>query len=280
MLKIHTPIVSVDWLLQNLGQPNLVILDATMKKITLDKNEFENPNKYIPNARFFDIKNTFSDTSSSFPNTMLSADKFQEKAQLLGINKESAIVVYDTIGIYTSPRVWWMFKSMGHDNIAVLDGGFPEWISNDFPTETEAKFQGSRGDFKTNYNLDYFSNKVDVLHAISDKSNVIIDARSEDRFLGMKPEPREGLRSGHIPTSLNLHYNDLLVDGKLKEREYLQTKFQEILAKEDKIIFSCGSGVTACIVALGAELSGYKKGSVYDGSWTEWGSLHELPIEN
>jgi thiosulfate/3-mercaptopyruvate sulfurtransferase len=270
----------VNWLQQNIKQPNLVILDATMKKVTWEKNEFVNSNKCIPSARFFDIKNIFSDTSSSFPNTMLSADEFQEQAQLLGINKETAIVVYDTIGIYTSPRVWWMFKSMGHDNIAVLDGGFPEWISNDFPTEIETKFKGERGDFEAIYHSDYFSNKDDVLHTVSDKTKVIIDARSEDRFLGTTPEPREGLRSGHIPTSLNLHYDDLLVDGKLRDNEYLQRKFQEIINKEDEVIFSCGSGITACILALGAELSGYKNGSVYDGSWTEWGSLHELPIEN
>ena len=280
MLKIYTPTVSVNWLQQNINQPNLVILDATMKKVTWKKNEFVNSNKCIPNARFFDIKNIFSDTSSSFPNTMLSADEFEEQAQLLGINKETAIVVYDTIGIYTSPRVWWMFKSMGHDNIAVLDGGFPEWISNDFPTEIETKFKGERGDFEAIYHSDYFSNKDDVLHTVSDKTKVIIDARSEDRFLGTTPEPREGLRSGHIPTSLNLHYDDLLVNGKLRDNEYLQRKFQEIINKEDNVIFSCGSGITACILALGAELSGYKNGSVYDGSWTEWGSLHELPIEN
>ena len=280
MLKIYTPTVSVNWLQQNVKQPNLVILDATMKKVSWEKNEFENSNKCIPNARFFDIKNIFSNTSSTFPNTMLSADEFEEQAQLLGISKETAIVVYDTIGIYTSPRVWWMFKSMGHDNIAVLDGGFPEWISNDFPTEIETKFKGERGDFEAIYHSDYFSNKDDVLHTVSDKTKVIIDARSEDRFLGTTPEPREGLRSGHIPTSLNLHYDDLLVNGKLRDNEYLQRKFQEIINKEDEVIFSCGSGITACILALGAELSGYKNGSVYDGSWTEWGSLHELPIEN
>ena len=280
MLKISTPIVSVDWLLQNLDQPNLVILDGTMKKVTWEKNEFENSNRQIPNARFFDIKSIFSDTSSLLPSTMLSADEFQEQAQLLGINKDTAIVVYDTIGIYTSPRVWWMFKSMGHDNIAVLDGGFPEWVSNNFPTETQTEFQGKRGDFKADYNSNYFSNKEDVLDTISDQTKVIIDARSEDRFRGTKPEPREGLRSGHIPTSLNLHYHDLLVNGKVRDSEYLQSKFEEVMIKEDEVIFSCGSGITACILALGAELTGYKNGSVYDGSWTEWGSLHELPIEN
>ena len=280
MLKINTPVVSVDWLLENMNQPNLVILDGTMKNVTWEKNEFEKSNKSIPNARFIDIKNTFSDTTSLFPNTMLSVEDFQEQAQLIGIKKDTAIVVYDTIGIYTSPRIWWMFKSMGHHNIAVLDGGFPEWISKCFPTEIESEFKGERGDFIADYNRNYFTNKNDILNIISNNNKTIIDARSEDRFHGTKSEPREGLRCGHIPTSLNVHYNDLLSNGRLKSNKDLQHVFKEKLQKEDSVVFSCGSGITACILALGAEVSGFKNSSVYDGSWTEWGSLHELPIEN
>ena len=279
MLKLTSPFVSVEWLYKNLDQPNLVILDGTLRKITWENNEFENSNKQIPNARFFDIKETFSDTSSSLPNMMLSANDFQKQARLLGINKNSIIVVYDAIGIYTSPRVWWMFKSMGHDNIAILNGGFPEWIAHDFSVTIENNYNGTNGNFIANYREDYFSNKNDVLKVIDNKNKRIIDARSLDRYSGTKPEPREGLRSGHIPTSLHLHYNDLLENGKLKKHNLLNEKFKNLVNGEDEIIFTCGSGVTACILALGAELCGFKNLSVYDGSWTEWGSLHKLPIK-
>lgn len=278
-MAIENTLVSVDWLLNNLNHPDLVILDATMKKITWEANEFENSNKQIPNTRFFDIKNTFSDVSAPFPNTMLSEEKFQEQAQLLGINKNAIIVVYDTIGVYTSPRVWWMFKSMGHKNISVLDGGFPEWISKEYPTVSEKNNEYQRGNFEANYNSNYFSDYKNVLNSISDKKKTIIDARSSDRFDGTKAEPRKGLRTGHIPNSKSVYYNDLLVDGKMKSKDELEEIFNPILVKSNNATFSCGSGITACILALGAEIAEYKNLSVYDGSWTEWGSLHELPIE-
>ena len=272
------PLVTVDWLHQNSDNPNLIILDATMKKVT-SKTHDSVQEKQIPNTRFFDINNTFSDTSSLFPNMMLSPEKFQEQVRILGINSESIIVVYDTIGIYTSPRVWWMFKSMGHHSIAVLDGGFPEWEKVGFLTENKKDFNGKKGDFITNYNQNYFCDYTTVLNSISDENTTIIDARSEDRFDGSKEEPREGLRTGHIPNSINIYYNDLLVDGKMKSKEELVEIFNSKIDKEHKVTFSCGSGITACILALGAEIADYKKNTVYDGSWTEWGSLHELPIE-
>ncbi len=278
MLKISTPIVSADWLKQNFDAPNLIIIDATMKKITWELNEFENQDIQIKNARYLDIKNVFSDTLSGFPNTMLSAEKFQEQARLLGVNNESAIVVFDDIGIYTSPRVWWMFKSMGFENIAVLDGGLPAWIQSNFPAEETKVFAGELGNFTANFDTAYFNNYTDVLRAIN-SDTIILDARSEDRFDGTKEEPREGLRSGHIPNSKNLHYHDVLNDNVLKSEEELKQIFNQKISKDNNVIFSCGSGITACILALGANILGYEKLSVYDGSWTEWGSLDELPIE-
>lgn len=278
MLKISTPIVSVDWLKQNFDAPNLIIIDATMKKITWEINEFENQDIQIKNARYLDIKNVFSDVSAPFPNTMLSEEKFQEQARLLGVNNESAIVVFDDIGIYTSPRVWWMFKSMGFENIAVLDGGLPEWIKSNFPTEETKVFNGKLGNFTANFDKRFFDDTSDVLDAIN-SDTIILDARSEDRFDGTKEEPREGLRSGHIPSSKNLHYHNVLKDNLLKSEEELKQIFSQKVESNKEIIFSCGSGITACILALGADILGYKKLSVYDGSWTEWGSLDELPIE-
>jgi thiosulfate/3-mercaptopyruvate sulfurtransferase len=277
-LNIKQPLVSVEWLAKNMDAENLVILDATMPKVTWEKNTFEDEDIQIPNARYLDIKNVFSDTSAEFPNTMLSAKKFQEKARLLGIKKDSAIVVYDTIGIYTSPRVWWMFKAMGHNNIAVLDGGLPEWLNNGFSTEEVKSPRISIGDFTANYDEKFFSNYNKVLNSLNDKTTTILDARSYDRFMGLVDEPREGLRVGHIPNSKNLPYSNLLVNGKFNDRN-AQRMLKQLVQNNNNVIFSCGSGITACILALGAEIAGIDNLSVYDGSWTEWGSLHQLPIQ-
>jgi thiosulfate/3-mercaptopyruvate sulfurtransferase len=277
-LNIKQSLVSVDWLAKNMVAKNLVILDATMPKVTGEKNTFKDTDIQIPNARYLDIKNVFSDTSAVFPNTMLSAENFQEQARILGINKDSAIVVYDTIGIYTSPRVWWMFKAMGHHNIAVLDGGLPEWIHKGFSIEEVKSPNISRGNFTAIYNENFFSDNNKVLNLMNDETATILDARSYDRFMGLVDEPREGLRVGHIPNSKNIPYSNLLVNGKFKNTDF-QKIFKELVPKNDQVIFTCGSGITACILALAAEMTGIDNLSVYDGSWTEWGSLHQLPIE-
>ena len=276
-IKIDQPMVSANWLYRNKDATNLVVIDATMKHITWEKNKFENEHIQIKSARYLDIKTVFSDVSAPFPNTMLSAKNFQEKARRLGINKDTAIIVYDAIGIYTSPRVWWMFKSMGHENIAVLNGGFPAWIKAGYSVEKTINFTIKSGDFEANFNETYFNSYTQVLTAIN-SDTVILDARSEDRFNGTKDEPRKGLRKGHIPSSKSLHYQDLLDGNLLKSVQKLSESFALKTKKDDDIIFSCGSGITACILALGATISGHKKISVYDGSWTEWGSLIHLPI--
>ena len=278
VLNIKQPLVSVEWLAKNMDAENLVILDATMSKVTWEKNTYEDEDIQIPNTRYLDIKNVFSDISAVYPNTMLSDKKFQKQARSLGINKDSTIVVYDTIGIYTSPRVWWMFKAMGHNNIAVLDGGLPEWINKGFPTEQVKQYRISKGDFTANYDKKFFSNYSKILHSLNDKTTVILDARSNDRFMGLVDEPREGLRVGHIPNSKNLPYSNLLVNGKF-DYSNAQRMLKELAQNNNNVIFSCGSGITACILALGAEIAGIDNLSVYDGSWTEWGSLHKLPIQ-
>lgn len=280
MLSIKTPIVSVDWLLKHYDEPNLVILDTAMKKATTAENDVVEVSKVqLKNARFLDIQNAFSNSASRFPNTMLSAQEFSKAAQKLGINNDSAIVVYDTIGIYASPRVWWMFKAMGHSNIAVLDGGLPAWRKAKLPLEKGKEYKGEQGNFEAVYNSDFFSNRSAVLKAIKDTSKLTLDSRTHNRFLGITPEPRERLRSGHIPGSINLPYTKLIENQKMKSNKELSGIFNEIVTKDTELIFSCGSGITACILALGAEIIGLENKSVYDGSWTEWGSFTELPIE-
>ena len=270
-LIINEPLVSVKWLFQNIETKNLVILDASMKKVT--SNDASIAEKQIPKARFFDIKNKFSTTNAPFPNTVPSEEQFTIEARALGINNDSAIVVYDEIGIYTSPRVWWLFKVFGYDNVAVLDGGLPEWNASGYEVEFMKKFSGELGDIAFSYRSEYFNFFNDIEIIKKEDTKRIVDARSKKRFKGLVAEPRQGLRSGIIPNSINLPYTDMLNDNCLKSKAELFTIFNTLDIRNKSLIFSCGSGITACILALGAEIAGFNKLSVYDGSWTEYGSL-------
>ena len=270
-IVISEPVVSVKWLNSHLKSDNLIILDASIKKVVGGNDNVTEIQ--IPNTRFFDLKEAFSDASAPFPTTFPSEQQFTKSAQALGINSNSAIVVYDDKGIYSSARAWWLFKAMGHKNVAVINGGLPEWIKEGFKTELKRKLNSSKGNFEATYNPRYMKYFDDVKEASSFKSHIIIDARSKARFKSLEPEPRVGLRSGTIPNSINLPYEDLLNGNKMKTKKIINSKFKTLAKKEDPIIFSCGSGITACVLALGAEISGYKNISVYDGSWTEWGTL-------
>ncbi|NNK83527.1 MAG: sulfurtransferase [Flavobacteriaceae bacterium] len=271
-MKINSSLVSVDWLHINLDiNPNLIVLDGSIKKVTDSSNELSN--LQIPNARFFDIKNKFSDVDAKFPNTVPSEAQFTQEAQNLGINNESYIVVYDDKGIYSSARVWWLFKSFGFDNVTVLDGGLPEWIASGYQTKTKTGKQIKKGNFQAIYNPQYFNFFTDIQQFKDDSSCLILDARNASRFNGEIEEPRIGLRSGHIPNSKSLPYTTLFNGNILKSKSKLKQIFNTLINEEKKLIFSCGSGVTACVLALAAELSEIKNVSVYDGSWTEYGSL-------
>ena len=271
VINLSQPIVSVEWLHDNLNADNLVILNGTIPKV-VDSNS-NNKETQIVGARFFDIKKKFSDVSGEFPSTFPSQGQFTKEAQLLGINNDSAIVVYDELGIYSSARVWWLFKSFGFNNVAVLNGGFPSWKKAGFQVEPKNKIKFGKGDFVAEYQPKYMQFFDDVKNASKHKTHTILDARSSDRFKSLVPELRAGLRSGTIPNSKSLPFSDLMTDGELKDKEDIEVLFSALAKKEDHIVFSCGSGITACVLALGADISGYKNISVYDGSWTEWGSL-------
>jgi len=273
-INLISPIVSVEWLQNNLNADNLVVLDGTINKM------FDASQKQIPSARLFDIKKKFSDTSNPFPSAFPSAEQFQKEARVLGINNHSAIVVSDDKGIYSSARVWWLFKAFGYSNVAVLNGGFPEWVKAKYPTEPMWVYAGKTGNFTANLQSNVMKFFDDVKAASENKAHNIIDARSAQRFNCEVPEPRAGLRRGTIPNSKNLPFTSLLEDGILKPKVDLEKAFYRVADKNDDIIFSCGSGITACVLALGAEISGYKNISVYDGSWTEWGSLTSNNIDN
>ncbi|MEL1242034.1 sulfurtransferase [Flavobacterium flavipallidum] len=262
------PIVSVSWLQENVNNPELIILDAVLDAPPHDLQ--------IIGARTFDIKNKFSDTSNPLPNTLPQPEAFATEAKKLGISKHSKIVVYDTKGVYSSPRVWYLFKSMGHENVWVLDGGFPAWEKEGFETEKVAPKSFKEGDFEASFNPEKFKTKFQILNNITSKDAIVIDARSSDRFHAETEEPREGLRSGHIPNAVNLPFSKVLKDGHFLSKEELL----QILPHQDKpLYFSCGSGITACIDLIAYELIGNTPKAVYDGSWTEWGQDHNLPIE-
>ncbi|WP_323788980.1 sulfurtransferase [Psychroserpens sp.] len=266
--QFESTIVSCKWLNDNRHLDQLIILDASVKT---DSSSFKD---YIPNSRFFDLKEKFSERTAEFPNTIPSLQQFQDEARLLGINNDSILVIYDDKGVYWSPRVWWLFKTFGFKNIAVLDGGLPEWKKLGFITSTSlCPFNFKTGNFTAVYDASKMCFFDDILKSSKNETIKIIDARSEDRFTSRVPEPRKGLRSGTIPNSANLPYTKLLTGNCLKPKQELQTVFDTFIIGEKSLTFSCGSGITACILALAAEILDYKQITVYDGSWTEYGSL-------
>ena len=278
-INFEQPLVEAKWLKDRLGSTNLIIINATMPKAVAAASDLKPIEVQIPNAVFLDIKGAFSKAEATYPNTMLNEDDFNTAAAALGINKDSAIVFYDDHGIYSSARAWWMFRSMGHENVAVLNGGLKNWQTLGYPTEKKSDTKVTKGNFNGTYKNTFFKNHRQVLGNISSWQSLVVDARANERFKGAVDEPRKGLRSGHIPNSLSLPYTDLLKDYLMLKEDALKTIFKDRLPENKNFIFSCGSGITACVLALGAELAGYKNCSVYDGSWTEWGSITRLPIE-
>ncbi len=277
-LEITQPLVSVSWLSTHLDHPDLIILDATIKKVASDTGE-SYPEIKIKNARFFDIKKTFSDTSNEVPNMLPTPEAFSEACKALGISKHHKIVVYDKIGMYSSARVWWMFKIMGHHQVAVLDGGLPAWQKADLPYESDNDIKAyNLGDFNASFIPELVVNAKELLEEIDNTNTLILDARSPGRFTAKEPEPRASLKGGHIPESKNLHYATLLKNGHMLPKEELIKILDDFNIENKKLIFTCGSGITACIIMLAAEIAGYQNVSIYDGSWSEWGQLEGAPI--
>ncbi|XOV93212.1 MAG: sulfurtransferase [Bacteroidota bacterium] len=272
------PTVSTQWLSQNLNDPNLILLDASPES-TIDGRKSEFHSMTIPGARLIDLEKDFSDTSSSLPHVLPSPEQFETESRKLGINTNSKIIVFDNLGIYTSPRFWWMFKTMGHEDVYVLDGGIPEWAARG--NELGAKIEGNYppGNFKARFQKDYLVSYEDVLRNATDPSFTIVDARSEGRFKGTSPEPRPHLKSGSIPNSVNIPFGEVLENGKFKSGAELKQIFESTCGGTQNLVYSCGSGLTACIILTAGEIAGRGSKKVYDGSWTEWAELQNLKVE-
>ncbi len=272
-------LVSTDWLAAHFKDPDLRILDGTMFMASEGRSgQAEYDAAHIPGARFFDIDD-ISDARSDLPHMAPPVEKFMSKLRAMGVGDGHQVVVYDAKGLFSAARVWWLFRLMGQENIAVLDGGFPKWQAEGRPIEDMPPVIRDRHMTVRRQNQ-MVKDVTQVAAAAKLGDYEILDARSAARFRGEAPEPRAGLRAGHIPGSKNVPYTDLLnADMTMKDPDALRAVFAAAGVDMTKpVITSCGSGVTAAIINLALERIGKTDHALYDGSWTEWGAFPTLPV--
>ena len=273
-------LVSTDWLSSRLSDPEIRILDATWYLPNIDRDaKAEYDEAHIPNARYFDIDD-ISDHRSDLPHMVPPVEKFMSKVRKLGVGDGHQIIINDSHGLFSAARVRWLFNVMGQQNVAVLDGGLPKWLREGRPVDGIPSLIRDRHMF-VKYRDEMVKDVTQVSLASKLGDYEILDARSAGRFRGDDPEPRPGLRSGHIPGSKNIFYGDLLNDdGTLKSQNELINHFKaKDVNLEKPVITSCGSGVTAAIINLALDRIGKSDHSLYDGSWTEWGMYPTVPVE-
>ncbi len=269
------PLVTVDWLETKLAEVSVVDGSWHLPPENRDAN-LEYLEGHIPGTKFFDIDRISA--SGDLPHMMPSANDFAKSIAVLGLDKGKTVIVYDTKGLFSAARVWWMLRAFGFTDVRILDGGLPEWLKAGMPLE-QGDVSVDRTESAFVLDVAVVVDSVQVLAASINDSAHILDARSQGRFDGVDPEPREGLRGGHIPGSLCLPYTMLLDDGKLKSNDHLKEIFAAHGVVEGKpVITSCGSGVTAAVLTLGLHCIGRNDTSLYDGSWTEWGGRPDLPV--
>jgi thiosulfate/3-mercaptopyruvate sulfurtransferase len=273
-------LIETDWLQKHLGTPGLVVLDASLKMPGDAKSPQDGYREgHIPGALFFDI-DELSDHSTNLPHMLPSPEKFASRMRKMGVGDGMNIVVYDNRGIFSSPRAWWMFRVMGHEDVAVLNGGLKKWVAEGRPLETSLPAPRFERHFTARKNSELVRDIGDVLEAVDTKQTQIVDARAKARFEGREPELRPVPRLGHMPGALNVPYAGLInEDGTLKSAEALRAAFEEAGVHPAKpAITTCGSGVTACILALALAVAGNEWASVFDGSWAEWSAVPSLPV--
>ena len=271
------PLVTAEWLKAEIGSPDLVVLDATWFLPTESRDgKAEHRIARIPGARFFDV-DAISDPDSDLPHMLPTAGRFARIAGGLGVGNETRVVVYDAKGVASAPRAWWMFRVFGHDGISVLDGGLPAWRAAGGPIESGEPAPVPPRRFVPSFRSALLVGFGDLIRPIRDRGLPrprIVDARAKGRYDGTAPEPRPGLRSGHIPHSDNLPYQALLAaDGRLADEATLRARLAEVgVDGSEPVVFTCGSGVSACVLALAVARLGLPDAAVYDGSWSEWAS--------
>jgi thiosulfate/3-mercaptopyruvate sulfurtransferase len=273
-------LVTTEWLAKHLGDPDLRVVDGSwhMPQAKRDPaREFEDG--HIPGAVFFDI-DRIADTASGLPHMLPSPEVFARAVGELGIGDDHRVVVYDSRGVVSAARVWWTFRVFGHDAVMVLDGGLPKWRAENRPVERGAATRTSRR-FTPRFRPELVRDFAQVRANVASGREQVLDARSRGRFAGTEPEPRAGLRGGHIPGSLNLPYDELHApDGTLRPATDLRKAFKDAGVDVNRpVITTCGSGITASVLALALHEVGRADAAVYDGSWTEWGAREDAPVE-
>lgn len=274
-----TSLVSTEWLSQHMSAPDIRVVDASWYLPGENRDpKAEFKEHHIPGAVFFDI-DEIADTDNPLPHMIPSPEKFSSRMRKLGLGDGNRIVVYDGSGIRSAARAWWMIRLFGHHDVSILDGGLPKWHGegreiSDMPTPPAERH------FTSRINSLIVRDKGQVRRNIETGREQVLDARSKGRFEGTEPEPREGLRAGRIPSSLNLPFNELLnEDGTLLSAEKLREAFDAAGIDQSKpVTTTCGSGITACVLAFGLHMIGHKQVAVYDGSWTEWGLDKDMPL--
>jgi thiosulfate/3-mercaptopyruvate sulfurtransferase len=282
---MHTPankwIVETDWLASRLDAPDLVVLDASLHLPTTGRDpKAEYLAQHIPGALFFDI-DEISDETNPLPHMLPSPAKFASRMKRMGVGDGMRVVVYDSEGLYSAARAWWMFRIMGHDDVAVLNGGLKKWKAEGRRLEDGEPTRRSERHFTPRFHAELVRDAAEVKALIGDKTTQIVDARAAGRFEGRDPDPRPSLRKGHIPSSRNVPFATLLnPDGTLKPAAELSAIFAKAGVDVGKpVVTTCGSGVTAGVVSLALALLGRADAAIYDGSWVEWGVENNgLPV--
>ena len=279
-MKPASPLVSTEWLAEHLNAPDVRVADASWYLPQAGRNAKEEyESAHIPRAVFFDIDD-LSDEKSPYPHMLAPAPKFASRMRKLGLGDGNLIVVYDGAGIYSAARAWWMLRAMGHEDVVVLDGGFPKWKAEHRPIEDMVPAPYPRH-FTPRPNNALLRSFDQVKANIASKAEQVVDARGAGRFGAKEPEPRPGTKGGHIPGSTNTPYTEFTnQNGTLKSTAELTRIFAARGIDPAKpVVTTCGSGVTASIVLLGLAVLGAKKTALYDGSWSEWGTRADAPIE-